>query len=682
MLRLPLKCWPIRIRASQAYVPLEEFSPAGDQPGVVVLPVPSPYGMREVTKSAILGSLPDAVAAYVDWLLRHSGWKVRSVDGSGELVPIASEHIAILFRRFMSFGTDVTRDYVHALEARSIPHQLWQARSFHQREEVESLRAALNAIEWPDDELSVFATLKGGLFAIPETVLFRYRHGIGSFHPFRPLPDDLHADFKPVKEALELLADLHRRRNWSSAAEIVNTLLEATRAHAAFALRPSGNQVLANVYHVCNLARANELRGGYSFRSFVEQLNEESEREDSGEAPILEEGSEGVRIMTVHAAKGLEFPIVILADMTANAAQREPDKHISAAQNLCALRLMGCSPWELIEHQDEEHKRDLAEGVRIAYVAATRARDLLVVPAVGDGPFQKGWLAALNKAIYPPAFGYRKSQEAPKCPAFGEVTVLSRSLDYEGPEERSVRPGLHNIDGCASPVVWWDPSILNLKVQANFGLRQKEILAEGGGEAQRGREQYESWQAARRKSLDRGLRPGVNVFLATDGVEPPLGYSDRVQVERVGRASRRPKGPRFGSLVHLIMRDVQFGADYPSILPIAETHARLLDATPDEVKAAAQTVVEALRHPLLERARQAGQRHRELPILIKDDLVGLLEAVIDLAFLEDDAWIVVDFKTDVEDAQRLPKYRRQVGWYVHGLEKATGQRARGYLLHI
>ena len=144
---------------------------------------------------------------------------------------------------------------------RGVSRTSFGRRVVHQREEVESLRAALNAIEWPDDELSVFATLKGGLFAIPETVLFRYRHDIGSFHPFRPLPDDLHADFKPVKEALALLADLHRRRNWSSAAEIVNTLLEVTRAHAAFALRPSGNQVLANVYHVCNLARANELRG-------------------------------------------------------------------------------------------------------------------------------------------------------------------------------------------------------------------------------------------------------------------------------------------------------------------------------------------------------------------------------------------------------------------------------------
>lgn len=83
---------------------------------------------------------------------------------------------------------------------------------------------------------------------------------------------------------------------------------------------------------------------------------------------------------------------MILADMTANAAQREPDKHINAEQNLCALRLMGCSPWELIEHQNEEHNRDLAEGLRIAYVAATRARDLLVVQAVGDGRFKRDGL--------------------------------------------------------------------------------------------------------------------------------------------------------------------------------------------------------------------------------------------------------------------------------------------------
>ena len=73
---------------------------------------------------------------------------------------------------------------------------------------------------------------------------------------------------------------------------------------------------------------------------------------------------------------------------------------------------------------------------------------------------------------------------------------------------------------------------------------------------------------------------------------------------------------------------------------------------------------------------------RELPVLLKDDLVGLLEAVIDLAFKEDSVWTVVDFKTDAEDAQRLRRYRRQVGWYLHSLEKSTGMAARGYLLHL
>ena len=84
--------------------------------------------------------------------------------------------------------------------------------------------------------------------------------------------------------------------------ETVSALLEGPRAHAGFALRPAGNQVLANVYRIADLARGFEVSGGISFRSFVEELAVQAERDESGEAPVLEEGAEGVRVMTVHGA--------------------------------------------------------------------------------------------------------------------------------------------------------------------------------------------------------------------------------------------------------------------------------------------------------------------------------------------------------------------------------------------
>ena len=97
----------------------------------------------------------------------------RETAGS---VPIRPRHIAILFRRFRNFRTDVTRGYVRSLEARRIPHVLVGGRSFHDREEIIALRNALTAIEWPDDELKVFATLRGPFFALSDEALLAFRH--------------------------------------------------------------------------------------------------------------------------------------------------------------------------------------------------------------------------------------------------------------------------------------------------------------------------------------------------------------------------------------------------------------------------------------------------------------------------------------------------------------------------
>jgi ATP-dependent exoDNAse (exonuclease V) beta subunit len=74
--------------------------------------------------------------------------------------------------------------------------------------------------------------------------------------------------------------------------------------------------------------------------------------------------------------------------------------------------------------------------------------------------------------------------------------------------------------------------------------------------------------------------------------------------------------------------------------------------------------------------------HRELPIALQTDTGSIFEGVIDLAFLESDKWIITDFKTDVDQPDRQSRYRRQVGWYVHALERTTGAAVTGCLLHI
>src|SRR3970282_1344900 len=123
-----------------------------------------------------------------------------------------------------------------------------------------------------------------------------------------------------------------------------------------------------------------------SFRGCVGALHAEPRTGQPAEAPILEEGSDGVRLMTVHKAKGLEFPVVILADITARLTPWDASRHVDVDRELCALRIGGGSPTDLNIHKAMELAREQREGERIAYVAATRARDLLVVPAVGDEP--------------------------------------------------------------------------------------------------------------------------------------------------------------------------------------------------------------------------------------------------------------------------------------------------------
>ena len=105
--------------------------------------------------------------------------------------------------------------------------------------------------------------------------------------------------------------------------------------------------------------------------------------------------------------------------------------------------------------------------------------------------------------------------------------------------------------------------------------------------------------------------------------------------------------------MHAILRDLDLRGAPAQIAALARVHARLLDAPAEEAEAAAAAVEAAWAHPLLERARAAARCHRELPIPLRLEDGRLLEGVIDLAFIEQDRWVIVDFKSDAASFRPL-----------------------------
>jgi ATP-dependent exoDNAse (exonuclease V) beta subunit len=619
--------------------------------------------------------------------------------------------------------------------------------------------------------------LKGPLFALSDAQLLSYRDRCRTLHTFKQPPEDLPEALNEVVEALAILRELHRGRNRRPVSDTIGRLLAATRAHAGFANWSTGEQALANVSRLMDMARRAERSGLISFRSFVDWLTDQAESGEASDAPIIEEGVDGVRIMTVHKAKGLEFPVVILADLTAREA-REPSQWSDPPRGLCVMKLAGCAPPELQEHADEEMQLEREEAARVLYVAATRARDLLVVSAVGDRPFE-GWLGVLNPAIYPPSNRsfQAESNHPAGCPEFGADNVSRRAAGVLRPPG-SVTPGLHKAQVGEHKVVWWDPNVLELGKEDELGSRLNRLLAADAEaiKSQAGIRDHEAWQTERVHVREAGQTPSMRVAgardyarklaagaslgqapgalvppaqvaeikpepqapppsrpqrsrkraldeasllpplfplfdameraavdeIASDSISEPVsaggGSTDsgsgvspgkwpEVMVETVEIDPNRPFGRRFGILVHVILSLVDLEAERAGIEEVADLQGRFLGATPEEIKAATETVARALEHPLLKRAATAfreGRCRREVPVAMQLDDGTLVEGQVDLAFLDDvnGAWTVVDFKTDFEIQGKLDEYRRQVGIYAQAISRATGSEARGVLLRL
>jgi ATP-dependent helicase/nuclease subunit A len=300
----------------------------------------------------------------------------------------------------------------------------------------------------------------------------------------------------------------------------------------------------------------------------------------------------------------------------------------------------------------------------------------LVVSAVGDEA-RSGWLEPLNKALYPT----RNSWRAPEpCDWFrGDRTVLDRPYPMHSDNDASIHPGVHRTESGKHNVVWWDPAILNLDVAENFGLRHINVLkAEGASE--QSLKDYEDWRSQRSEVMTTAAAPSVPVVRVTELTEDPPAAA--VRIEKSKGAEQRIRGRRFGTLVHAILRDVPWDAKKKDIERIAALHKVLNAASDEEEREAVAAASSALAHPLLRRAAASSRCHREFPITLPLSGGRVLEGVVDLAFIEDGKWQVVDFKTDADLDSNGTYYENQLRWYMHALTALTGIPGTGTLLHV
>jgi ATP-dependent exoDNAse (exonuclease V) beta subunit len=264
--------------------------------------------------------------------------------------------------------------------------------------------------------------------------------------------------------------------------------------------------------------------------------------------------------------------------------------------------------------------------------------------------------------------------------------TFALSTEHRAPSTEHGAPSTYSV-------TWWDPGALHLGAAPPFGLRRDDLIVKTGDlfGADERLADYERWRDSKAAVVARASAPGVRFITATAwaakaaelGIDTVLAeQASAITILEIPGAANRPRGPRFGSLVHAVLATAPLDADADLIARTARIHARLLNAGADEIRGAVEVVSAVLRHDLVARARASASVKRETPVSWVQRDGTLVEGVLDLAFDEGEGTVVVDFKTDHELAAGESRYRAQLLQYVTAVSRATGRPASGVLFRV
>ena len=284
--------------------------------------------------------------------------------------------------------------YLAALGEYGIPFYVHGGTGFYHRQEVYDLTNILSFLEHRHDSVSLAGILRSPYFGLSDTELFRIAQERGN-----TLWDKLgkYAETGGLAaHARDLLVSWQQYAGHVGLVALLRRILYESGVCTVYAALPAGEQVLANIEKLVTLARNREEAGPYALADFTADLRQamdEDERE--GEAQLDALAKNAVNIMTVHAAKGLEFPVVFVPDMGASFRERYPP--IMIGENPLVVGVKVPNPADnfvltesavLLTLREQQRQKERAERKRLLYVALTRARDHLFM--CGTAPEDAG----------------------------------------------------------------------------------------------------------------------------------------------------------------------------------------------------------------------------------------------------------------------------------------------------
>jgi ATP-dependent helicase/nuclease subunit A len=313
----------------------------------------------------------------------------RDPDGSKMVVtrrPIKFRDIAILLRKMKP---DTGREYMKALSRHGIPYYTIGESGFFEIPEIAGVLAALRVLSNPNDELALTIALMSPVVGldINEMATLRYRAKASGNSIHEILGNLQETDIAPgrrdrLKKFHQILERYHPVRTLIRPSELAERLVEDMEYPAFLAAEDSTGRKTANLRKfIITAQRLDE--SGVSLPDLVRMLNKGG-LDDEEQAAIESEETDAVKIMTVHKAKGLEFPIVIVGDTSwSQKDSTEPLLFEKNEQGICFTlyckdEAQSCETF-LSRLMEDERDRDIEEEKRSLYVATTRASDMLVL---------------------------------------------------------------------------------------------------------------------------------------------------------------------------------------------------------------------------------------------------------------------------------------------------------------